>query len=229
VCSSDLPADIFTFDPYNTQDDRSIFTELTIYERLVKLSAVGKGVEPELATSCTVAQDGLSAEFVLRDGVKFWDGSPLTAHDAAFSLNILKSKGHPVISQMLRDLESAEAEADDVLVLRFAPDRTRDLCFGTVDSWIAWVLSNGSVHVTDHSNAAVTGLLLPDATAWSTTACAALGVPMGMLPAVVDTSGVFGQAHALPGAPPLAALVGDQQGSQDDPVQMSHAAPPAIA
>ena len=31
------PADIFTFDPYNTQDDRSIFTELTIYDRLVTL------------------------------------------------------------------------------------------------------------------------------------------------------------------------------------------------
>ena len=35
-------ADIFTFDPYNTQDDRSIFTELTLYDRLVKLSPDGK-------------------------------------------------------------------------------------------------------------------------------------------------------------------------------------------
>ena len=53
-------ADIFTFDPYNTQDDRSIFTELTIYDRLVKLSDDGKSVEPELATSWTVAADGLT-------------------------------------------------------------------------------------------------------------------------------------------------------------------------
>ena len=37
--------------------------------------------------------------------------------------------------------------------------RDRDLCFGTVDTWIAWVLSGGAVHVTDPSNAAVTGLL----------------------------------------------------------------------
>ncbi|MDO8364681.1 MAG: FGGY-family carbohydrate kinase [Actinomycetota bacterium] len=91
--------------------------------------------------------------------------------------------------------------------------RDRDLCFGTVDTWVAWVLSRGAVHVTDHSNAAVTGLLKPDASGWSATACAALGVPMGMLPALVDTSSVFGEASALPGAPPLAALVGDQQGS----------------
>ena len=79
-------ADIFTFDPYNTQDDRSIFTELQMYDRLVKLSADGKGVEPELATAWTIAPDGLSATFTLRDGVKFSDGTPMTADDVAFSL-----------------------------------------------------------------------------------------------------------------------------------------------
>lgn len=99
------------------------------------------------------------------------------------------------------------------LLNTYDADRALDLCFGTVDTWIAWVLSNGTVHATDHSNAAVTGLLLPDASGWSAKACEALRIPMSMLPSVVDTSGVFGHAHALPGAPPLAALVGDQQGS----------------
>src|SRR5262245_16036503 len=80
------PADIFTFDPYNTQDDRSIFTELTVYERLVRLSADGKSVDPELATEWTVAKGGMSADFKLRSGVKFSDGSPLTAEDVVFSL-----------------------------------------------------------------------------------------------------------------------------------------------
>jgi peptide/nickel transport system substrate-binding protein len=80
------PADIFTFDPYNTQDDRSIFTELTIYERLVKLSADGKSVEPELATSWKLSPDGLQADFTLRDGVRFWDGTPMTPDDVVFSL-----------------------------------------------------------------------------------------------------------------------------------------------
>lgn len=80
------PADIFTFDPYNTQDDRSIFTELTVYERLVKLSADGHGVEPELATAWTVSPDGLTADFTLRQGVRFSNGAPLTAEDVVFSL-----------------------------------------------------------------------------------------------------------------------------------------------
>ncbi|MGB8857755.1 MAG: FGGY-family carbohydrate kinase [Ilumatobacteraceae bacterium] len=99
------------------------------------------------------------------------------------------------------------------LLNTFDAGRERDLCFGTVDTWVAWVLSNGSVHATDHSNAAVTGLLKPDASGWSSSACASLNVPSAMLPTLVDTSSVFGEASALPGAPPLAALVGDQQGS----------------
>lgn len=99
------------------------------------------------------------------------------------------------------------------LLNTFDAARERDLCFGTVDSWVAWVLSKGAVHVTDHSNAAVTGLLKADASGWSSKACAALNVPMSMLPTLVDTSSVFGEAGALPGSPPLAALVGDQQGS----------------
>jgi peptide/nickel transport system substrate-binding protein len=79
-------ADIFTFDPYNTQDDRSMYTQLTVFERLVKLSPDGKSVEPELATAWTVADDGMSATFKLREGVTFWNGNPLTADDVVFSL-----------------------------------------------------------------------------------------------------------------------------------------------
>ncbi len=91
--------------------------------------------------------------------------------------------------------------------------RTRDLCFGTVDTWLAWHLSGGALHVTDHTNAAVTGLLTPDATGWSSRACATLGVPETMLPALANSSGLIGSATALPGAPPIAAMVGDQQAS----------------
>lgn len=80
-----------------------------------------------VAKSVRVSADRLTYRFLLRREARFHDGSKLTAHDAAFSLNILKTKGHPVIAQMLRDLVGAEAEADDVLVARFAPGRTRDL------------------------------------------------------------------------------------------------------
>ncbi|MGH8983983.1 MAG: FGGY family carbohydrate kinase [Acidimicrobiia bacterium] len=93
------------------------------------------------------------------------------------------------------------------------PGRDRDLCFGTVDTWVAWTLSDGAVHVTDASNAAITGLLESDARAWSDEALDVLRVPARVLPRVVDSTGVVGTATALPGAPPIAGLAGDQQAS----------------
>ncbi len=89
----------------------------------------------------------------------------------------------------------------------------RDLCFGTVDTWVAWVLSEGALHVTDHSNAAVTGLFQHDGSGWNDRVCELLGVPVSMLPSIVDSSGLIGTASALPGAPPIAAIAGDQQAS----------------
>ncbi len=96
---------------------------------------------------------------------------------------------------------------------QFDPERSRDLCFGTVDTWMAWMLTGGAVHVTDRSNAAVTGMLLPDGSDWNDHVLAVLNIPRPMLPALVDTSGAIAQATVLTGAPMLSALVGDQQGS----------------
>lgn len=93
------------------------------------------------------------------------------------------------------------------------PERIRDLCVGTVDTWVAWVLSGGTLHVTDHSNAGVTGLVAGDCSAWDPEICDALRIPSGALPELVDSSGVIGPAAALDGAPPIAALAGDQQAS----------------
>jgi glycerol kinase len=86
------------------------------------------------------------------------------------------------------------------------------LRIGTVDTWLAWALSEGACHVTDASNALVTGLWEP-ADGWQRDLLDLLGVPRSSLAAVVDSAGVVGEARALPGAPPIAALVGDQQAS----------------
>lgn len=101
-------------------------------------------------------------------------------------------------------------------LLEQLPDRSRapELCFGTVDTWVAWTLSQGRVHVTDASNAAVTGLQVTrDPSRWDTDTLSVLGVPPEMLPTIVDSSGEVGVADALPGAPPIVALLGDQQAS----------------
>ena len=84
---------------------------------------------------------------------------------------------------------------------------------GTVDSWLAWQLSDGDVHVTDATNAAVTGLWDPASGAWDEALAARLGIPLTALPDVVDSVGVVTAAQAVEGAPPIAAIVGDQQAS----------------
>ncbi len=99
------------------------------------------------------------------------------------------------------------------LLNTFDPDRARDLCFGTVDTWIAWTLSGGSLHVIDASNAGVTGLADHGVTGWDQKILDAIRIPSPMMPTIVDTAGVIGTAAALPGAPPIASLVGDQQAS----------------
>jgi glycerol kinase len=93
------------------------------------------------------------------------------------------------------------------------PERRRDLCVGTVDTWVAWQLSGGELHVTDLSNAAVTGLTRLEGSDWDDKVLDALRIPRSALPRIVDSTGKLGLATALPGAPPIAALVGDQQAS----------------
>lgn len=93
------------------------------------------------------------------------------------------------------------------------PDRTRDLCVGTVDSWAAWTLSRGELHVTDTSNVAMYGLRTDFETSWSRDLLDRLRISPEALPTVVDSIGVIGEASALEGSPPIAGILGDQQAS----------------
>jgi microcin C transport system substrate-binding protein len=79
------------------------------------------------ARAVRISADGLTYRFAMRPGITFHDGSALTAHDVAFSLKILKEKGHPIAQQMLRDFADAEALDDGSVVVRFAPNRARDV------------------------------------------------------------------------------------------------------
>ncbi len=93
------------------------------------------------------------------------------------------------------------------------PGRERDLCFGTIDTWVAWTLSGGRLHVTDATNAGVTGLTACDRAEWDPAILAALNIPASCLPTIVDSAGEVGECAALPGAPVLAGIAGDQQAS----------------
>ena len=113
----------------------------------------------------------------------------------------------------LRLAPNASATKVSQLLDDHDPDRTRDLLFGTVDSWLVWKLTEGAVHVTDLSNAGVTAMLHADGSGWSDKVLDALRIPARMLPTVVDSTGVVGNATVLPGSPAIAGIAGDQQAS----------------
>jgi glycerol kinase len=93
------------------------------------------------------------------------------------------------------------------------PDRSRNLRFGTIDTWIVWQLTEGSVHVTDRTNAAVTGLVQIRRAEWDQAVLDRLSIPSEMLPSIVDSSGPIAEATRLDGSPPICGVAGDQQAS----------------
>jgi microcin C transport system substrate-binding protein len=93
---------------------------------------VRSGDEPDAmyglaARAVNISSDRRTYRFMLRPQARFHDGTRLTAHDVAFSMATLKDKGHPIITQMLRDFEGAEAVDDATVVMRFAERRGRDV------------------------------------------------------------------------------------------------------
>jgi glycerol kinase len=89
-----------------------------------------------------------------------------------------------------------------------------DLAFGTVDAYLVWRLTAGSVHATDVSNASRTLLFDINELAWSDELLELIGAPRAILPSVVPSSGAIGTTRGVPGVPdgiPIAGIAGDQQ------------------
>jgi len=89
-----------------------------------------------------------------------------------------------------------------------------DLAIGTIDSWLLWNLTGGTVHATDPSNASRTMLFDIRTLQWSPAMCDLFGVPIDALPTVLPSSGRFGvtaERDGLPGGVPISGIAGDQQ------------------
>lgn len=87
------------------------------------------------------------------------------------------------------------------------------LRFGTVDTWLIWMLTRGEVHVTDVSNASRTMLFNIRTLEWDKELLDIFGIPESMMPEVKSSSEVYGHtkttifAHEVP----IAGIAGDQQ------------------
>ncbi|EJL43400.1 glycerol kinase [Brevibacillus sp. CF112] len=88
-----------------------------------------------------------------------------------------------------------------------------DLLFGTIDTWLIWKLTNGSVHVTDYSNASRTLLFNIHTLEWDGELLSMLQVPKSMLPRVCPSSELYGYTDekVFQVQIPIAGIAGDQQ------------------
>ena len=86
-----------------------------------------------------------------------------------------------------------------------------ELCFGTIDTWLIWNLTQGAVHATDPSNASRTLLFNIHTNRWDDELLALLNIPRAVLPEVRPSSGTFGDAVIDGVAVPIAGDAGDQQ------------------
>ena len=87
------------------------------------------------------------------------------------------------------------------------------LAFGTVDTWLVWKLTGGSVHVTDTTNASRTLLASLATLDWDDELLALFGVGRELLPEIRTSSEVVGEGELLGATLPIAAIAGDQQAS----------------
>lgn len=89
-----------------------------------------------------------------------------------------------------------------------------EIVFGTVDAWVLYKLTGGTVVATDVSNASRTMLCSIESRTWDQDLCELFGIPMAALPEIRPSSGRFGHTapiDGLPGGIPISGVAGDQQ------------------
>lgn len=95
---------ILTLDPAAITGRETVQVLNNIYDTLVIMSPEDRSIQPRIAESWQIADDGMSITFTLREGVKFASGAPLSAQDVVWSLtrlmrmnlaqaSLLKSRG----------------------------------------------------------------------------------------------------------------------------------------
>lgn len=109
--------DSTTLDPIFTIQNADIWVMNNMNGLLVRVNREGTDVEPDLAERWEISPDGTAYTFHLREGLKFSDGSPLTARDAKFSLERLRDKEGSVMASMFSIIKSIETPDDGTVVI----------------------------------------------------------------------------------------------------------------
>lgn len=109
--------DSTTFDPIKTAQNVDNWVFSNVFDVLIRVDKTGTKLEPGLAESWTISDDGLTYTFKIRDA-KFSDGSPITAEDAAYSLLRIRDNEGSLWSDSYKVVDTAEAADDRTLVVK---------------------------------------------------------------------------------------------------------------
>lgn len=150
----------------------------------------GKPVHPAIVWQCRRTAD---VAMELRKDDRFRERTGLVP-DAYFS--------GPKIAWILDNVKGAREAAE-----------RGDLLFGTIDTWLIWNLTGGTVHASEPSNASRTMAFNLKTLDWDDELLAKLKVPRKMMPKVLPSNGDFGKTRKdmLGFEAPIAAVLGDQQ------------------
>lgn len=108
-----------TFDPIATAQNVDFWVFSNVYDVLVRVDKSGAKLQPGLAESWTINEDGNEYTFKIRDA-KFSDGSPITAEDAKFSLSRIRDDAGSLWSDSYQIIESMETPDDHTLVVKLS-------------------------------------------------------------------------------------------------------------
>lgn len=116
-----------TLNVYTQRNDGALGMELTFATLMSRALDEPDAMYGFAASTVAFSEDGLICHVRMRPEARFHDGSKLTAHDAAWSFNTLKTIGHPLLRQLLRDVEKVSASSDEILVVEFKKGRGREI------------------------------------------------------------------------------------------------------
>jgi peptide/nickel transport system substrate-binding protein len=110
-------ADSLFLDPVLNQRNVDIWILSNLYDTLLQPSPDGKSLEPGLASEYRTADDGLTLTLKLRSGLKFADGSPITADDVKWSLDRARNPSNGTWNFTLQSIDQITVEGSDVVAL----------------------------------------------------------------------------------------------------------------
>lgn len=115
-----------TLNIFSQRNDGALGMELTFASLMVRALDEPDALYGLAANSVSFSDDGLTCRFRIRPEARFHDGTKITAQDSAWTITTLKTIGHNIFRIILKDVERAEAEGADVVVVRFVKNRGRE-------------------------------------------------------------------------------------------------------